>query len=235
MFENGTHFAEFKWTVSRGRDTYGYNICTLYVDGLRVARCNGGGYDMKGTCYGDFLARNFAARLNSLQIPAPVVETCPHCHGSGFGVGEANGDAAPCYHCHKGKVVSETGFYGLTFHDPNYDPGKAIIGRDTSDRTLAQIGGGSSEGKTVEQAEADGDSIGLERYQAIYSASSKFPTVLHTIPSIDGACGMSSVDKIGKAIGVRLEWLPGYNRRSKNSEKYLLTVADMPQQEAQQN
>ena len=43
----------FKWTVSRGRDSYGYNIVTLRVDGDKVSSCNGGGYDMKGTCLGN--------------------------------------------------------------------------------------------------------------------------------------------------------------------------------------
>ncbi len=45
----------FKWTVSRGRDTYGYNICSLWVDGNKVSSCNGGGYDMKGTAFGNWV------------------------------------------------------------------------------------------------------------------------------------------------------------------------------------
>lgn len=47
--------AEFRWTVSRGQNTYGYNICTLYVDGQKVSNCNGGGYDMQGTCLANWL------------------------------------------------------------------------------------------------------------------------------------------------------------------------------------
>lgn len=50
-----TLLAEFRWTVSRGRDTYGYNICTLYIDGVKVSSCNGGGYDMQGTCLAEWL------------------------------------------------------------------------------------------------------------------------------------------------------------------------------------
>lgn len=50
-----TLLLEFRWTVSRGRDTYGYNICTLYVDNIKVSSCNGGGYDMQGTCLGEWL------------------------------------------------------------------------------------------------------------------------------------------------------------------------------------
>jgi hypothetical protein len=90
--------------------------------------------------------------------------------------------------------------YGLIFHDPNYDPGKAVIGRDCIDRTLSD----GAEGETVEQAEAEGKSIGLERYQAIYHASSKVPTDRHTIPSIDGACGVESVRNIARAIGLEI-------------------------------
>lgn len=47
-----------RWSISRGRDTYGYNICTIEVSDhfgagqdLRHTRgqCKGGGYDMAGT------------------------------------------------------------------------------------------------------------------------------------------------------------------------------------------
>jgi hypothetical protein len=55
----------FKWTISRGRDTYGYNICTLLVDGRKAASCTGGGYDMQGTCLGNSLQGNFQEALRS--------------------------------------------------------------------------------------------------------------------------------------------------------------------------
>lgn len=57
---------EFKWTTSKGRDTYGYNICSLYVDGKKVTSCNGGGYDMKGTCLGEFIKMQFLEDLKKL-------------------------------------------------------------------------------------------------------------------------------------------------------------------------
>tara|TARA_Y100000310_G_C20309609_1_gene635614 strand:- start:36 stop:503 length:468 start_codon:yes stop_codon:yes gene_type:complete len=57
----------FKWTVSRGRDTYGYNICSLWVDGSKLTSCNGGGYDMKGTSLGLYIACAFAEKLNTLK------------------------------------------------------------------------------------------------------------------------------------------------------------------------
>lgn len=148
-----TYHLHFKWTVSRGRDTYGYNICTLRVDGIKAGCCNGGGYDMEGTALGEWIESAFADRLLKLK----------------------------------------ESFYGLSFHDPNYDPGKA--------QALS--------GKTVEEAEKAGETVGLERYQAFYAASSKVPTKRHTVPGIDGACGISSVQKIGEAIGLKFIYKPG--------------------------
>lgn len=45
------------WTTSRGQDTYGYNLCTLTDTrtGKRYRTC-GGGYDMAGTVFGNWLA-----------------------------------------------------------------------------------------------------------------------------------------------------------------------------------
>jgi hypothetical protein len=228
---------EFKWTVSRGRETAGYNICSLYVDGEKAASCNGGGYDMKGTSLGNYIARAYGDRLFALTPdmmpkqshweradPLPQVcndivclisqgdnapintgETCPVC----------GGPTRPNYHA--GKTIQDGNyFYGLSYHDPHYNPGKAIIGgKDVTDRTL----GKGSEGRTVEDAEAAGESCGLERYQAFYSASSKVPTSAHTVPLIDGGCGFSSVEQIMAAIGLHLEYIPV---RSKKVDVYQL-------------
>jgi len=49
------YVVKFKWSVSRGRDTYGYNICTAYVDGQKVGKSMGGGYDMKGAALAKWL------------------------------------------------------------------------------------------------------------------------------------------------------------------------------------
>lgn len=233
-----TRTLEFRWTVSRGRDSYGYNICTLYVDGERVSACNGGGYDMKGTALGNWLAHAYADRLVKLRKGSMP----EHSHWSraenprricsvACQTSEANPalkmyphDAETCPDCgvetridHRDGTTVQDGrfFYGLTFHDPDYNPGKARIGKDCADRTLGKV----AKGKTVEQAEKDGESMGLERYQAFYSASSKTPTKRHRIPSIDGACGMSSVETIAKAIGLSVAWVP---TRAKRQELYHL-------------
>jgi hypothetical protein len=60
---------QLKWGTSRGRDTYGYTICSLYVDGQKVASCNGGGYDMRGAVLGDWIAREFQTELVTLLAP----------------------------------------------------------------------------------------------------------------------------------------------------------------------
>jgi hypothetical protein len=226
-----TKTLEIKWTVSRARDTHGYNICTLYVDGRKAAACNGGGYDMKGTVLGNWLASAFADRLLKLK-PEDMPEqshwqrvenprricrdtnciidrvkeatiytqelTCPKC-----------GKATEIDH-NEGEIINEGRyFYGLTYHDPNFDPGKAVVGKDCLDRTLGE----GSKGQTVEEAEEANVSFGLERLQAFYSASSRIPTERHTIPLIDGACGWSEVEKIAKAIGITFEYI---KTRSKN-------------------
>lgn len=48
---------DFVWSISRGRDTYGYNICTCFVDGEKVGRVNGGGYDMHGAALSGWIAK----------------------------------------------------------------------------------------------------------------------------------------------------------------------------------
>lgn len=49
------YVVKFKWSVSRGRETYGYNICTAYVDDEKVGQSMGGGYDMQGAAIADWL------------------------------------------------------------------------------------------------------------------------------------------------------------------------------------
>lgn len=58
-----SYFLRIVWGVSRGRDTYGYNTCTAYVDGNKIARCMGGGYDMTGTVLGDVMEHLFKEEL----------------------------------------------------------------------------------------------------------------------------------------------------------------------------
>lgn len=57
----------FKWTVSRGQYTYDYNICILWVNGVKEASCNGGNYDMQGTCLANYLLHNYKDRIIKLK------------------------------------------------------------------------------------------------------------------------------------------------------------------------
>ncbi len=155
---------EYKWGVSRGRDTAGYTICSLYVDGTKLESCNGGNYDMRGTVLGHWIARAYKDRLLKLNIP----------------MSRRNG-------------VAVREYYGLSYHDPNFDPGKAQV---------------PGTGKTVEEREASGDSIGLERYQAFYQESSSWPTEQHTVPEIHWGIGISAVERIGNAIGLTFRRIP---------------------------
>lgn len=58
-------FLAISWSVSRGQDTYGYNICRLDTPAGRFRTC-GGGYDMTSTVLGKFLAEAYQSRLVSL-------------------------------------------------------------------------------------------------------------------------------------------------------------------------
>lgn len=50
-----THLT-LSWGISKGRDTAGYNIRRLRDDSTgKRYRCNGGGYDMTGTVFADWL------------------------------------------------------------------------------------------------------------------------------------------------------------------------------------
>lgn len=62
------------WSTSRGQDTYGWNICRLddTTTGKRY-RCNGGGYDMVGSVFADWLEDVHQAELVTIQHRAAVI------------------------------------------------------------------------------------------------------------------------------------------------------------------
>lgn len=54
-----------KWSISKGRETYGYNICKL-IDSSpegKVFKCLGGGYDMLGTVLADWVEDQYQSEL----------------------------------------------------------------------------------------------------------------------------------------------------------------------------
>ena len=65
---NSINHLSLSWSVSRGRDTDGYTICRLddRNNGQRF-KCMGGGYDMVGTVFGQWLAAYYQAELLALK------------------------------------------------------------------------------------------------------------------------------------------------------------------------
>ena len=98
-------YLTLSWSISRGRDTYGYNICRLddSATGKRY-RCSGGGYDMTGTVLGNWLTDVYQSELRTLAPRA------------GAWYSKANG-----YRTNPDRV---NGLYGLSI---NEDTGKASI------------------------------------------------------------------------------------------------------------
>jgi len=149
---------KFKYTTSKGRDSYGYNICSLWVDGEKQASTCGGGYDMKGTALGNWIARKFEKEL----------------------------------------LKFNKSFYGLTFHDPNYQPSKECLKEEEKDE-LTKL-------------------LGSARLRDFHKQSSDLPTEKHTIPQLDGACGFESMTSILNNMNYYLKYIDGDN----NTSTYIL-------------
>ena len=164
------------WSVSHARETEGYAVCTLKWGDKKLASCNGGGYDMVGTVFAIWMCRTFKDELKALKLKQ-------------FPSWDHNG-------------ITKRGFYGLTFHDPNYDPGKTKI--KCKDGVM----------RTIDEAEKLGESLGLERYQDQFKASSPTPTKRHTIPYMDGACGLSAVEDVMHALGIKLRHIDATAKRT---------------------
>lgn len=64
-------FLTVKHSISKAQDTYGYNRVTLIdqTTGTRYTTC-GGGYDMLGTCLGEYLQSNHQMELAALVLRA---------------------------------------------------------------------------------------------------------------------------------------------------------------------
>jgi hypothetical protein len=68
------HHLKLSWSTSKDRDTYGYNICRLddSLTGKRYETC-GGGYDMIGTVFAEWLQDCFQSELMALKDRAYYV------------------------------------------------------------------------------------------------------------------------------------------------------------------
>ena len=121
------NYLKLSWSVSRGRDTYGYNICRLDSRSGHRYRCSGGGYDMVGKVFGDWLQSEHQLELRELVADLPKV---PYGSTTWLQIAE---DVNPS-------------FYGLTIRP---DDGLVIL---------------------------------------------------------DGACGLSSMQRIARALGLSVQW-----------------------------
>lgn len=63
------HVLDVTYGISRGRDTYGYNIVTIRERG-RAGRwsCNGVGHGLLGTCFGEWLQDTYQDELQALPV-----------------------------------------------------------------------------------------------------------------------------------------------------------------------
>ena len=58
---------QFKYGISRGRNSYGYRIVSLYVNGKKEFSTSGGGYDMQGTVLAQYIERYHLPKLLTLK------------------------------------------------------------------------------------------------------------------------------------------------------------------------
>ena len=72
------HHLKLSWSISRGRDTYGYNIARLEDSrtGKRYKTC-GGGYDMVGTIFADWLSDTYQQELLDIKSMSHYVFDYP--------------------------------------------------------------------------------------------------------------------------------------------------------------
>lgn len=65
-----THYnLELRYSTSRGAETHGWTICSLYnaLSNKKLTSCRGGGYDMRGTVLGIWMEKTFQEQLKSLN------------------------------------------------------------------------------------------------------------------------------------------------------------------------
>lgn len=65
------YFLEIKWSISKGKNTYGYNICTLTDTRTdKKYRTCAGGVSMTGNVLGQWLEEQYQAELQAADLAA---------------------------------------------------------------------------------------------------------------------------------------------------------------------
>lgn len=95
------NYLAISWSTSRGRDTYGYNICRLDDKKAKQRfRTCGGGYDMLGTVFGEWLENTYQEKLVELFRNTPLSDA--GCSAPGY---MKNKDYSGAVITPKGKVT----------------------------------------------------------------------------------------------------------------------------------
>ena len=81
---NNSIVLEERWSISKGRETFGYNIHSLLYGNIKVATCNGGGYDMQSTSVSSFINLYFSDRLNSITSENFEYGLCKNADGNNY-------------------------------------------------------------------------------------------------------------------------------------------------------
>lgn len=225
---------EIKWGTSRGRDTYGYTTATLYHQGRRIAGCNGGGYDMRGTVVGNWIAYTFPDELRALK-PEQMEERfhwqpdrtrvctgqCRKEYETALMHAIERGDRPRTYPqqvrlsedaftCPKCGADTRTSGDGKRVSEGRQMYGLRFYDPkyDPLDAKLEHADDTFTKpddvGKTYRRLQAEGKIVDLNIIRAAYSQSSPHATKRHTHPSIDGGCGFECVRRILQAIGLDL-------------------------------
>ncbi len=108
--KNAINHLSLSWSTSRGRETYGYNICRLDdINKGERFKCMGGGYDMVGTVFAQWLCANYQDRLLAIKDRSSYVFPVEGAH---FAANNENSLYGMSYH-EKGERVYIDGACGL--------------------------------------------------------------------------------------------------------------------------
>jgi hypothetical protein len=98
------------WGISRGRETAGWNISRLRDDSTgKRYRCMGGGYDMQGTTFGEWLQDTYQTRLQGIAYRAHMRWTRTDNDGPWDMVKNDDGLYGMSFYTHDGRVVLDGG------------------------------------------------------------------------------------------------------------------------------
>lgn len=106
----------FSQGTSRGRDTYGYNVVTLKFNGTKQAQTCGGGYDMQGTCLGEFIEKAFPVSLSKLASKRAGTTTTQNEAGRYSSTYHTNAGSGNMSNWTPNPNFKESALVGLTFY-----------------------------------------------------------------------------------------------------------------------